>query len=1055
MSFQGDVAGLGLGELLQGLARGGREGVLTLRGSGLCARLGVQEGQILFLPEEDEDPEIWRRRCERAWVTDPDQRIDALRMREIAYAVRLEAMFRLLDCEGVHFRFEPGPLPDLTIPVQRARAAPTGPEEPLARMETGATLDVLTPIACPPVSVEFILLEYARLCDELGAHPQAKELSEHFIPRLMAEAAPHRSFERLWQECDGVSNVAEISDRLGWPLRQVRGALVDLFQRGVLRFADAREQLTLAQRELNAGRISRAASRVAGWCQLAPPGTLDAGDLQLLLAEWAKGKLPAALASMETADARTFLRRIDGAHPDPTSAIARWNELRKHHRHDAICELRTLHWQHRSQVESDFPSMTDMLRIARKFQELGHPWRAGLVLRAAASRGPETTAVRMEIGQRMCSVGLVDEGVGWVVEACRTLILGGTPDRALAPLRQLTQLAPAHREVKALLAVAHGKSVTGKRTRRNSVAVLATALAVSIVAVVKVRIDQDYDARLAEVNERLAEPTIALQLLEQNFGDSLAAEIVSLRGQLEERIRNRQLTDRAEWIARFQECQLECTSGDPVLGLRNALALPPAPDAPSIDGEQLPKLSSLLAGLMARFEQTVAEWADPSVDAPEAAHAEQRLARLIQELRSVLASAKETPELLEFRTRMESLALTLGTRSELRATAREKRLRAQNVEKQDSLLAAARAHASAGDLARSVEVYAELAAVPGSEKLMKILEREVNAVREHHRAVIEARELAAAGQHARALERLAEACPRPSEHLLPCRIDSNPPGARVRFSDGSSRTTPFVLETSPGERTQLVFEHDACDSVQLTIAEPADQMVMLSRTPTAWWHTSARVESMPVSVDDHHVVCDREGKLARIDSKGAVTWTQKLNSLGGIARTPVFLPRRAGSLLIVTEDGSAWILDTSDGRVEGPWNAGHPPIAGPEPMSNGVRARFQNGHELTWTTRIKPESDALLDKDAPLAPTRGHDAGLVVIRRSANEATALASPWTAHEVQVLAENFAVRRPKTTEVLFSVRRVDEWNYVAWEAPTARAPRGKLWISDGAGLRAYDL
>src|SRR5262245_28868040 len=98
MSFQGDVAGLGLGELLQGLARGGREGVLTLRGGGLSARLGVLEGQIILLPEEDEDPEIWRRRCERAWAKDPDQRIDTLRMREIAYAVRLEMMFQLLDC---------------------------------------------------------------------------------------------------------------------------------------------------------------------------------------------------------------------------------------------------------------------------------------------------------------------------------------------------------------------------------------------------------------------------------------------------------------------------------------------------------------------------------------------------------------------------------------------------------------------------------------------------------------------------------------------------------------------------------------------------------------------------------------------------------------------------------------------------------------------------------------------------------------------------------------------------------------------------------------------
>src|SRR5688572_27802726 len=149
MSFQGDVAGLGLGELLQGLARGGREGVLTLRGGALSARLGVQEGQILLLPEEDEDPETWRKRSERAWIKDPDQRIDKLRMREIAFAARTEIMFQLLDCEGVHFRFEPGPLPDLTRPP--ARRAATENNDSLQRPHTGNELEILPPVTCPPI----------------------------------------------------------------------------------------------------------------------------------------------------------------------------------------------------------------------------------------------------------------------------------------------------------------------------------------------------------------------------------------------------------------------------------------------------------------------------------------------------------------------------------------------------------------------------------------------------------------------------------------------------------------------------------------------------------------------------------------------------------------------------------------------------------------------------------------------------------------------------------------------------------------------------------------
>src|SRR6185503_18490546 len=108
MSFQGDVGGIGLADLLQSLARG-REGVLTLTTkSGLKSTLGVQSGLLHLLPEIDEDPEYWRNRARQAWVKDPDFRIDSLRMVEIARAQRIENIYSLLDSEGVHFRFLPG-----------------------------------------------------------------------------------------------------------------------------------------------------------------------------------------------------------------------------------------------------------------------------------------------------------------------------------------------------------------------------------------------------------------------------------------------------------------------------------------------------------------------------------------------------------------------------------------------------------------------------------------------------------------------------------------------------------------------------------------------------------------------------------------------------------------------------------------------------------------------------------------------------------------------------------------------------------------------------------
>src|SRR5688572_6584859 len=148
MGFQGDVAGLGLGELLQGLARGGREGVLTLHGSGANATLGVQNGQLFLLPEPHEDPEIWRKRCERAWIKDPNQRIDTLRMSEIAYAARLERMFELLDSEGVHFRFEAGPLPSAT-PSTDIEPAEIDLDRPTTRTDR---IEAKVPVHCPGIS---------------------------------------------------------------------------------------------------------------------------------------------------------------------------------------------------------------------------------------------------------------------------------------------------------------------------------------------------------------------------------------------------------------------------------------------------------------------------------------------------------------------------------------------------------------------------------------------------------------------------------------------------------------------------------------------------------------------------------------------------------------------------------------------------------------------------------------------------------------------------------------------------------------------------------------
>src|ERR1044071_7617442 len=97
MTFQGDVGGIGLADLLQSLARG-RGGILTLIGrGGLQSTLGIEEGLIPLLVDPSENPDLWRDRARAAWVGDPNSRIDSVRMTEIARAHRIE----ILDARAI------------------------------------------------------------------------------------------------------------------------------------------------------------------------------------------------------------------------------------------------------------------------------------------------------------------------------------------------------------------------------------------------------------------------------------------------------------------------------------------------------------------------------------------------------------------------------------------------------------------------------------------------------------------------------------------------------------------------------------------------------------------------------------------------------------------------------------------------------------------------------------------------------------------------------------------------------------------------------------------
>ena len=170
--------------------------------------------------------------------------------------------------------------------------------------------------------------------------------------------------------------------------------------------------------------------------------------------------------------------------------------------------------------------------------------------------------------------------------------------------------------------------------------------------------------------------------------------------------------------------------------------------------------------------------------------------------------------------------------------------------------------------------------------------------------------------------------------------------------------------------------------------------------------------------------------------------------LGGIARAPVFLPKKSGHLVLLTEDGVAWIVDGRTGSLEGPWPVGSPPRAGPGANGAAVIVRFANGRVLAWTRGLQPTSGK-----ASGLKLDGSSAAMEVLRRTAQAGQTLDSPWTSLTVKVLPDRYVVKDGAIGKQVFTVGRAGEWQYLAWEAPHTGLPQGRLWVSDGEGLRAF--
>ena len=1045
MTFQGDVGGVGLADLLQSLARG-RDGILTLLGrDGLQATLGIEGGTVHLLADPSEDPDLWRDRARAAYIGDPNVRVDSVRMTEIARAARIEIVYQLLDADTVHFKFVPGPLP-VAPEAAAISKAETGFSRPSSRRDQ---------VWCTPIPVDALLLEYARLKDEAEGLGQFFFVSPHSVLCLLDPALAQGELERFARECDGGSSLLEIADRLGWSLRQMRITTGTALARGSLREAQPAELLNLAQRELVTGNVMRASSRLIAWYDAAPPGPISEADAGFLVQEWNNGRLQRPLQQMPRSAARALLRRMDCAVFNPVTSAERWKAFAEDCAPEPIANLRVLICRIRSGAAGTLPPVRELLAAGRYFNERRQAMRAAAFLRIAAERQPDTPSARIELGQGFLNAGRPDEAAPWILDATRTLIEHSQGDKAVAALRALVEANPSNREARRLLSHARAGAVRRQLTGKHAVLIVSGLLVLIVGGVVVVRSKRESSRKVAEVTALLSNPEAAQKRLDELFPGDNSGTVQKLRDVIREHRRNADAAARSNWNNLYHDAQVECSRGDPLHGLRKVLALPPHPVIPD-DQEPWPTLTPLYESLAARGEEILLDLRAVKQDDLEQLHAEQRAAKTFADWKALLQGHESDRDVRDLEKHLADFQARLDARGDERATARAAHLKKENQAKQDLLLAAARAHAQAGDHRRSLDAYRQLVELDATGKLAKILAPEIQVEEKRAEAIQKARELAAAGRHAEAKKVLSEALENGGDYLLPWNVETVPSGARAKLKDGTVRVTPFTLETAFGEKISMVIEKEGCDPVNLEVDAPADRTVYLTSAPERWWHAKGRVEALPLAIGDDHVLCSRAGEIARLNKGGTVAWEKKIESLGGIARTPAPLPRDKGRAVILTEDGDAWLCELSSGTLEGPLALGSPPVAGPIVRSDGVQVRLRDGRTLVWTDSLSPAAansssgDDIGQEDAEAASERG---SMVALRRTASGALALKSPWTGWTVEVGPKACMLIAKDETKPCVTIRRDGAWNFVAWEAPRSQFPRGRLWFADGLGVRSY--
>ena len=1047
MSFQGDVAGIGLGELLQGLARGGKDGVLTLYGDGnMTARLGLQGSLIFLLESPDEDPDLWRLRSDRAWFQDPDPALDGDRRESIARSARREGLFQMLEAPNLHFRFEPGALP-----------SPTGSLSQGSGFQIESDFDSNSSPWGPGVGVEYLLLEYARIADESDGESRPEGLD---VPVLLEDLGELTQDQLFIQQIDGCSTVLEIADRVGWPEMQARGAISEMVARGLARVATHGEQLALAHAELGADRFDRAAIHLIAWLDKAPPGPPLHTEADLIYDCWDSGLLRRTLPDLGHRHSRTLMRKVDLIDPDLDRQIDRWRELVELPEAPQVAKLHYQGLRTRLPEDQRQGSDSELLRLARNFLSHGQYARAQAILRVVSELAPTSLGTRIELGTRLLEADLVDIGADWMVEAAQELIVAGDLERAIAVLHSLLQSAPNHRVANGMLLETRERVRRKSRRRWHTIGAISGAVLLSSVGVVKFQLTRDREAKLVEITDVIDSPDQASQLLDRYFPGDRSQRVEALRLAVRKSLKADQESETEAWTGRYEAIEAQIRLGEYIDAFGSIIELPAPPEAASAVARQSFGSKDELLTHLANALEEQADQNNPGLDAtPAQLLAEASHLEAIEELAEAAHMRRSVDPFGPFAERTAELSERVAARRIERTATIEVRDRKAHESKQEQHLAAARQHAEAGELIKSLENYEALLKLDSDGSLAPILAGELAEVHEQKEALDGALGMARAGQHDLALQALEEAGLPTSVFTLPWRVTSEPPGATVRLSNGAQHTTPFALESAAGSILRLEFTMQGTEGARVQVDRPGDVHVLLHRSPERLWVSDRLVEAIPVAIGGDEIIADRLGRMERISQEGEVIWSLELETLSGISRTPRFLPSRPGMLLVLSEDGKAWVIDVEKGEAEGPWVSPSPPKEGILTLRNvSLAALFEDGNMAIWEDGLVPRVQSartLLDRPDYWQEENGVEVfdHLTVLRRGTTESVDLGSPWSDWRVEVLDDRYLVRKSGADPKTFTIARTGRWQFVAWERTSALADNGRLWVSDELGLRSF--